>query len=111
MKAQKMHRHGEVLMLEVTSIPQDAKLVETVSSYIVGHSESGHHHVLTATNPFKVFELDGEIYLDIPKQAKLTHQKAGTETHGTQQIKPAIYKRIIKKSYSYAERAMRRVID
>lgn len=103
-------RHGEVLLKEV-DLPKGAKQLEETKSFIAGHSESGHHHVLTATQPFKVFEFEGKTYLDIPLEAKLTHQKSGTETHGQVTVVPGIYERIIKRSYSYGEKIMRRVKD
>lgn len=105
-----LYRHGEVL-LKPSKLPKGVKQITETKSYIAGHSESGHHHVLTATNPFRVFEYEGKTYLDIPLEAKLTHQKSGTETHGIQKIEPGIYERIIKRSYSYAEKVMRRVQD
>lgn len=107
----KLHRHGEVGLMEVKELPKGAKLVEETKSFIAGHSESGHNHVLEAVSPFKVFEFEGRTYLDIPLEAKLKHQKEGTETHGIQKIATGIYERTIKKSYSYAEKIMRRVQD
>lgn len=110
--SKKAVRHGEVSLLPISNVPENAKLVGEVNSFIVGHSESGHNHVLTLPDvKFKVFEFEGKTYLDIPLEAKLAHQKAGVETHGVQVIMPGIYERLIKKSYSYAEKIMRRVQD
>ena len=78
---------------------------------MAGHSESGHNHVLEAVSPFKVLEFEGKTYLDIPLEAKLSHQKQGIETHGIQILQAGFYERIIKKSYSYSEKVMRRVLD
>lgn len=103
-------RHGEVVLIE-RNLPKGAKALETKKSIIVGHSESSHHHVLTATRPITVYEFEGKTYLDVPIEAKLNHQKTGTETHGTQVIAPGIYERIIKRSYSYGQKIMRRVQD
>jgi len=105
-----LHRHGEVI-LKPTELPKGVKQIKKTKSYIAGHSESGHHHVLTAESPFKVYELDGKTYLDIPAKAELTHQKQGTETHGVQVIEPGVYERTIKRAYSYAEKVMKNVID
>jgi hypothetical protein len=107
----RLHRHGELILKSVTHIPDEARLVENKKSLIVAHSESGHHHTLTAPATIRFLEHEGKTYLDIPLQAKLQHQKAGTETHGTQVIEPGLYERIIKRSYSYAEKVMRRVQD
>lgn len=105
-------RHGECGLLPVDSLPKGAKQIEVLSKFVVGHSESGHNHVLTAPKTLiKIFEFEGKTYLDIPLEAKLTHEKVGTETHGVQTVKPGIYERTIKKSYSYAEKIMKRVQD
>ena len=106
-----IHRHGEILLVP-SKLPKEAKLVEKGDSLIVGHSESGHHHCLTIpkTAEIKIFEFDGKTYLDVPLEAKLEHQKT-VEKHETQIIQPGIYERVIKKAYSYTERAMKKVID
>lgn len=109
--SKKAIRHGEVILVPLESLPKGAKLVEETKSFIAGHSESGHHHVLEAVSPFKIFEFEGKTYLDIPLEAKLTHQKQGTETHGIQILQPGFYERIIKKSFSYAKGIMERVQD
>lgn len=104
------HRHGEIV-LKPSAIPKEAKLVQTGKSIIIGHSETGHHHVLTVPKlDIKVFEFEGKTYLDIPLEAKLEHQKT-IEEHKTQVIAPGIYERTIKRAYSYAEKMMKRVID
>ena len=104
-------RHGEVSLIPVDDIPAKAKLVEENKSVIVGHSESGHHHVLTSTAPIRVYEYKGETYLDVSTEAKLEHLKSGSETHGSHVIAPTKFKRVIKQSFSYAQKAMRRVMD
>lgn len=111
--SEKALRHGEISLLPIDSLPKGAKQTEVLSEFVLGHSESGHNHVLTAskTGLFKIFEFEGKTYLDIPLEAKLSHQKIGEETHGTVAVKPGIYERVIKKSYSYALKLMRRVQD
>jgi hypothetical protein len=110
-----LHRHGELTLRPVAKIPAEAKLAEAKQSLIVAHSESGHHHTLTIPSVkdalIKFFEFEGKTYLDIPLQAKLEHQKTGNEIHGTQEVEPGLYERIIKRSYSYAAKVMRRVQD
>lgn len=103
-------RHGEVSLIP-TKTPKGAKLIKETKSFIVGHSESGHHHVLTATSPFKVYEHEGQTYIELTSEAKLTHQKTGEETHGVQILEPTTWLRVIKKSFSYASKVMRRVQD
>lgn len=106
-------RHGEVIMKKVNEIPAGAKLIESGESVIVGHSESGHHHVLTiprGTGIVRMYEIDGKTYLDLPRKGELVHQKS-SENHATQTFAPGIYVREIRQSYSYSERMMKRVQD
>jgi|ERR1051326_6865460 hypothetical protein len=106
-----LHRHGEVV-LKQTTLPKQAKLIQKGRSLIVGHSESGHHHVLTLPKlEIKMFEHEGKTYLDVPLEARLTHQKTGIEIHTEQVIAPGIYERVIKRAYNYAEKVMKKVID
>lgn len=112
-EAHEFGRHGEVLMKKVKELPLGAKLIEEGKSIIVGHSESGHNHVLMAESGVKIkmYEIDGKTYLDLPSKVNLTHQKNSTENHGTQVFSPGIYIREIRESYSYEKKIMRRVID
>lgn len=107
-------RHGEVILKKVSSIPKGAKLVEKSLSIVVGHSESGHHHVLTIEKEqgmaIMMYEFEGKVYLDLPRQGSLAHQKT-VEKHETQIFKPGKYVREIRQSYSYSEKVMRRVLD
>jgi len=111
-KEHEFGRHGEVILKKVKSIPKGAKLIEEGQKIIVGHSESGHHHVLEAEHgvTIKMYEIDGKTYLDLPSKVDLVHQKSA-ESHGTQTFAPGIYIREIRQSYSYGERIMRRTID
>src|SRR3990167_6218297 len=107
-------RHGEVLispfegdsLKEITEVPAGAKLIEEGYSVIVGHSESGHHHVLTIPKEngvmIKVYEKDGKSYLDIPIMARLEHKKT-VEKHDTQTFQSGIYIKEIRHAFSYSE--------
>ncbi len=107
-------RHGEVILMKVDSIPKDAKLIEESESIIIGHSESGHHHVLDIPREqgvkIRMYELNGKTYLDIPLMAHLSHKKT-IEPHKTQVFEKGIYIREIRHSFSYAEKQMKRIID
>lgn len=68
-------RHGEVLLLPVQSVPAGQR--EDVSSCIVGHSESGHHHVLESDTVFAQIVADnGDLYVDLDSPTPLRHHKA-----------------------------------
>lgn len=111
-EAHEFGRHGEVIIKKVSNIPTGAKLIEQGNSLIVGHSESGHHHVMTVEKgtTIKMYEIDGKTYLDLPAKGELKHQKS-SENHKTQVFSPGLYIREIRESYSYAQKVMRRVLD
>lgn len=112
-------RHGEII-IQSASIPKGAKLIEEGKTLIVGHSETGHHHVMTLErvglervgikSVLKIFEFEGKSYLDVPLEAKLVHQKE-FEKHETQVIPKGTYEFHPRKSWSYAEKVMRKVQD
>lgn len=107
---QQIHRHGEAVLIPITEMPKGAKLVEEVKSKIVAHSESGHHHVLTAP-AIRVYELDNELYLDIQGHGKLEHLKEAVDKHQAQKIEEGKYKVNIKREFNYFEKAMQKVLD
>ncbi len=103
-------RHGEVLLVP-SELPKGAELKETVKKKIVAHSETGHHHILEAQNPFRIYSWNGETYVEVPELAKLWHQKTGKEAHKTHSVVPAIYKIVIKKHFDYFAKKMTEVRD
>jgi hypothetical protein len=67
-------RHGEVMLVPVSVTP--AGYVEHVTSCIVGHSESGHHHVLDGDAEFAtVVSASGTLYVESDAPTRLYHQK------------------------------------
>lgn len=67
-------RHGEVMLVPVGSPP--AGDVERVSRCIVGHSESGHHHVLDSAQEFaRIVAANGDVYVALDAPSRLFHQK------------------------------------
>ena len=103
-------RHGEVLFVP-SVLPKGIKLVKEVKKEIVAHSETGHHHVLTAERPFKVYTMKGDTYIELPELATLLHEKSGKDVHAPHKIAPAVYKIVIKKSYDYFSKKLTRVRD
>lgn len=104
-------RHGEVILKQISALPKEAKLEKEVKKEIVAHSETGHHHVLEALKPFKVYTWNGERYLEVLEIAELWHQKTGADTHAPHKISPGFYKINIKKSFDYFKGIMNRVRD
>jgi hypothetical protein len=67
-------RHGEILLLPVDALPYGS--VESVSSCIVGHSESGHHHVLESDDVFQqIVTTNGDLFVDLIRDTPLRHHK------------------------------------
>jgi hypothetical protein len=100
-------RHGENLLLPVDTIQGKAKKYKT---YIVGHSETGHHHVLESTAPFDVVVTDEELYLTLFEPANLVHKKT-TDKHNTLIVAPGKYKVIRKSEYDPWQQVIREVFD
>lgn len=105
-----IYRHGE-LLLKPETLPEGAVLSETSKNYIVAHSETEHHHVLTATKDFKIFTFNGDRYIEIPTIAELSHQKTGKDVHKTHKVTPNVYKIVIKKEFNYFSGLLQRVRD
>lgn len=67
-------RHGEILLLPVSSVPEGA--VEKVTECIVGHSETGHHHVLESDSAFaQIITANGDMFVDLDAPTPLRHRK------------------------------------
>jgi hypothetical protein len=67
-------RHGEILLLPVTSVPYGQ--AEQVTSCIVGQSESGHHHVLASDEAFaQIVAMNGDLFVDLARDTPLRHHK------------------------------------
>lgn len=99
-------RHGEILL-----VPINTKITgEKKTSYIVGHSESGHHHVLESKTPFVVSESDKQFVIELFEPAELVHKKT-YDIHPTLPVAPGRYKVVRKTEYSPLERITRAVWD
>lgn len=105
-------RHGEIILKQIKDIPKEAKLIKTGKEHIVGHSETGHHHVLElATAKLRVYELDNELYLEVGDTGTLVHKKSGSETHTPHTITPGKFKVIVKQNYDYFAKKLAKVRD
>lgn len=108
-------RHGEVLLYPVQKIQTQkgsVKVVKESNHFIVGHSETGHHHVLESDVKFEatIFDDNHDLYVKLFEPAKLVHQKTVNRHHDLTVI-PGTYKVIRKQEYSPFERIMRDVWD
>ncbi|WP_100504014.1 hypothetical protein [Mycobacteroides abscessus] len=101
-------RHGENLLVRVPAIPSSG--TKTFKNYIVGHSETGHHHVLESTNPFDVVIKDNQLFIELFANANLVHKKQH-DKHNTLVVQPGKYLVKRKQEYSPWEQTMREVFD
>lgn len=108
-KQLKSIRHGEILLYPVSKFPRGK--MTNHKSYIVGHSETQHHHVLEATEEFKVIKTGKDnVWLELFAPAKLVHKK-DIDKHATLKVAPGKYQVIYKQEYNPWEKVIRRVVD
>lgn len=94
------YRHGEIFLQKVGELPEGKGKVSKLKSFIVGHSETGHHHVLQSKTTFTVKEIENAFnYLVLDSPADIVHQK-DVNTHETITVEPGIYKVIKKTEYN-----------
>jgi hypothetical protein len=85
-------------------------LADTSMSYVVGHSETGHHHVLEAETPFQVWTLDDEVFLLLVESGTLTHQK-DHDKHPDLPVAAGAYRVVRKTEYDPLEQVIQEVRD
>lgn len=100
------NQHGDLLLQEISSIPDGATRIELTGPYVIERGEGIHTHVLTDIEGIEVYEKDGDTYVKVLRDPKITH-----EEHGYQPIKPGIYKKSIERVYDYETEETRKVID
>jgi len=101
-------RHGEIMLVPVGDVPTGK--TSKCSTYIVGHSETGHHHVLEGTE-FEVTETEKqELYFRLFEPTKLVHKKTA-DRHKDLVVPAGIYKRFHDTEYDPFEQVIRDVAD
>lgn len=100
--------HGENFMRRVGSLPTG--VTTKAKMYIVGHSETGHNHVLTSKADMEILESDGKRYVLINEVADLFHKKS-FDIHETITVEPGIYEVTHKLEYDPFAKVIRRVFD
>lgn len=81
--------HGEIWLQPVKKMPKGKKSQHNM--FIVGHSETGHHHVLEASTEFDVIEGLHDVYIELKTEGKLVHKKQ-VEKHNTLTVTPGKHK-------------------
>lgn len=114
-------RHGEIML-----VPNGCKAWENIPNreipagsnrsrdrFIVGHSETGHHHVLEAApkQAFNVTETDKkQLFFRLFQPTSIVHKKA-TDKHNTLTVEPGVYKRYHDTEYDPFGKVIRNVAD
>lgn len=103
-------RHGENLLLPVEKLPRAKR--QHLTTFIVGHSETGHHHVLEATKSFDVILSSKQktTFLELIEEATLTHKKS-FDRHADLTIAPGKYMVVRKTEYDPWSGLIREVFD
>lgn len=100
--------HGENFLEPVDAMPKGA--VSEHASYIVGHSETGHHHILEGKTKFQVTEFEKKTYLQLFEPAQLVHKKT-FDVHETLTVEPGTYRITHKTEYDPFQKVVRKVWD
>lgn len=100
--------HGENGFKPVAKLPKGKKA--TYNSFIAGHSETGHHHVLECEEPFTVVESEGKTFVELIREAKVVHQKS-FDIHETKVLQPGVYEISHKTEYDPFAKVVRQVWD
>lgn len=103
-------QHGEVWLQPIDKIPSGK--TKKAKSYIIGHSETGHHHVLESNTEFEVMAGDEkhDLYLRLFEPAKVVHQKT-FDIHETKIVAPGDYVVYQKTEYDPFADIVRAVYD
>lgn len=109
---QKAIRHGEVMIVPIDELPNGLTEFYEGSEYIIGHSETGHHHVavgnLTIFRP--VGADDSALFMRVNEDSRVEHRKT-FDKHETKTLFKGLYQVTIKKAYNYFKKIQERVQD
>lgn len=104
---------GEINFISTKSLPADAKKIEPVNGhYIIGHSETGHHHVIKEHEGVEVFQSANDnsvIYLRVNNTTALLEHLRGFDTHQAWSFSNGIY--IMRRQVESFLEGFRRAID
>jgi hypothetical protein len=100
-------RHGEVLLYPVDSVPKGKTTKHDL--YIVGHSETGHHHILESKG-MQVTQTNKELFVRLFNPGRLNHKKT-VNRHNDLTVAPGIYRSIRKTEYDPFLKMRREVWD
>lgn len=103
------------MLIPVDKLPEGLEIVEQGKRVIVGHSESGHHHVAVCDSTnlamLKPKGADSpDLYLEVSAPAYIEHLKP-YDRHVTKPIAPGYYFVNPKMAYDYFLKRQVQVVD
>lgn len=103
-------RHGEILLMPCAEpTPGSVTMIERSTEAVVGHSETGHHHVLECPAPVEVIHADGR-YVRLSEPGTLVQRKE-TDRHRDLPVPAGLYVVLTKSEYDPFAGERRAVID
>lgn len=109
-KFQKQAAQGDVLITRIDALPDDvAEAKPENGQFIVGHSETGHHHAV-AERGVQMFRGDNPLvmFLVVTEPTALEHHRAW-DTHEALEVTPGTYE--VRNQREYSPEGWRRVAD
>lgn len=108
-------RHGEVMITPIDELPANLERVSIGAKAIIGHSESGHHHVAVCdTAELELLRPNGadspDLYLKVSAVSRVEHLKE-FDRHDTTKLEPGIYYINTKTQYDYFAKREAKVMD
>lgn len=109
----KAHCQGDVYLIPIKAIPADAKpIMPEDGYYIITHSESSHHHIITEREDVRQFSgmdiFHGFLEISGDKPAELVHLREH-HTHAPQFIEPGAW--LIQRQAAYTPQGWERARD
>lgn len=98
----KHYRHGDLLIVEVSSIPSEAEHMDQHNRVLAYGEVTGHKHQLDLGDMFET--KDGKLYFKLPENGKLSH-----EEHNTIVLPPGKYE--VRRQREYSPEMVRPVAD
>ena len=108
---QHMVAQGELMIRKIESLPDNIQRISSENNqYIVGHSETGHHHVIDEVDSLNMWQsADAFIaYITTDEPVELKHLRTD-HRHESILIEPGIYE--IRRQREYTPAGLRRVLD
>lgn len=101
-------RHGEIMLVPCAA-PQEAVVAERAVEVMVGHSETGHHHVLECPAPIEVIRADGMV-VRLSEPGMLVQRKEA-DRHRDLPVAAGWYRVVRKSGYAPYDMAIKPVVD